>query len=288
MLTAATSAQNRAGSAVKGEGLDHRMEFFDPKTRPVAVFWDSDALLTAPPSLARNTGAAVFWRAAMNMGAANMTPLVEGDRLQALRLARGALPRLADATDPAPRIELCAAAFLQNRDADDGGTLVERHWVGRVVYAFAAALFNQHGHVSQGEANSALTPGVMRKLGARDPDAMCRIAAALDAWREGDPIEDAPERGATALEQIFQSSRHADPVSAARHPAREPADHPRALAQELQRRPQARVRARARSVARSAAVDVVNAVAFMDRPGLEFPATTRGERHNEDQAPEPR
>jgi alcohol dehydrogenase class IV len=205
VLTAATSAQNRAGSAVKGESLDHRMEFFDPKTRPVAVFWDSDALLTAPPSLARNTGAAVFWRSAMNMGAASMTPLVEGDRLQALRLARNALPRLANASDPAPRIELCAAAFLQNRDADDGGMLVEKHWVGRVVYAFAAALFNKHEHVSQGEANNALTPGVMRRLGYRDPDAMCRIAEALDAWHEGDPVDTAPERAAAALERAFES-----------------------------------------------------------------------------------
>jgi alcohol dehydrogenase class IV len=205
VLTAATSAQNRAGSAVKSDALDHRMEFFDPKTRPVAVFWDSDALLTAPATLALNTGAAVFWRAAMNMGAKRMTPLVEGDRLQALRLARGALPRLSDPSDPAPRIELCAAAFLQNRDADDGGALNETHWVGRVVYAFAAALFNLHGHVSQGEANNALTPGVMRALGRRDPDAMSRIAEALGAWREGDAIDDAPERAAAALEAIFRS-----------------------------------------------------------------------------------
>ena len=29
--------------------------------------------------------------------------------------------------------------------------------MGRVVYAFAAALFNQHEHVSQGEAHVALT-----------------------------------------------------------------------------------------------------------------------------------
>jgi alcohol dehydrogenase class IV len=205
VLTAGTSAQNRAGSAVKSEHLDHRMEFFDPKTRPVAVFWDNDAVLTAPPSLARTTGASIFWRAAMNMGSAHMTPLVEADRLQALRLAQGALPRLADAADPAPRIELCAAAFLQNRDADDGGGLMERHWVGRVVYAFAAALFNQHGHVTQGEANSALTPGVMRRLGSRDPEAMCNIAKALGAWRDGDPPDGAPECAAAALERVFES-----------------------------------------------------------------------------------
>jgi alcohol dehydrogenase class IV len=205
VLTAATSAQNRAGSAVKDERLDHRMEFFDPKTRPVAVFWDSEALLTAPESLVRTTAASVFWRAAMNMGATRMTPLVEADRLQALRLARGALARLGDSADPGPRIELCAAAFLQNRDADDGGSLMERHWVGRVVYAFAAALFNLHGHVGQGEANSALTPGVTRKLGGRDPQAMCRIAAALDAWQEGDALDEAPERAARAIEQTLGS-----------------------------------------------------------------------------------
>ena len=205
VLTAATSAQNRGGSAVKGDSLDHRMEFFDPKTRPVAVFWDSDALLTAPFSLARDTGAAVFWRAAMNMGASNMTPLVEGDRMQALRLARHALTRLADSTDAGPRIELCAAAFLQNRDADDGGGVADKHWVARVVYAFAAALYNQHEHVSQGRANNALTPAVMRKLGSRDAQAMRRIAQALDAWREGDRVEDAPERAASALEAFFRS-----------------------------------------------------------------------------------
>jgi alcohol dehydrogenase class IV len=205
VLTAATSAQNRGGSAVKGDALDHRMEFFDPKTRPVAVFWDSDALLTAPFSLARDTGAAVFWRAAMNMGASNTTPLVEGDRMQALRLARHALTRLTDSTDAAPRIELCAAAFLQNRDADDGGGVADKHWVARVVYAFAAALYNQHEHVSQGRANNALTPAVMRKLGSRDAQAMRRIAQALDVWREGDRVEDAPERAASALEAFFRS-----------------------------------------------------------------------------------
>ena len=206
VLTAATSAQNRAGSAVKNPELDHRMEFFDPKTRPVAVFWDADALLTAPPRLAMTTGVSVFWRAVMNLGTTRMTPLVEGDRLQAFRLARNALPRLADATDPAPRIELCAAAYLQNRDADDGGALVEKHWVGRVVYAYAAALFNLHGHVTQGEANTALTPTALRRFGSRDPEAMCGIARALGVWQDGDDISAAPERAAAELERLFQEA----------------------------------------------------------------------------------
>lgn len=206
VLTAATSAQNRAGSAVKSAQLDHRMEFFDPKTRPAAIFWDADALLTAPPRLALTTGVSVLWRAVMNLGAVRMTPLVEGDRLQALRLARNALPRLADARDAGPRIDLCAAALLQNRDADDGGTLFEHHWVGRVIYAFAAALFNLHPHVSQGEANSALTPAVMRRLGVRNPEAMMRIALALGVCGEDEAPAAALLKAADALEELFRSA----------------------------------------------------------------------------------
>jgi alcohol dehydrogenase class IV len=205
VLTAATSAQNRAGSAVKSESLDHRMEFFDPKTRPVALFWDADALLSAPAGLARDTGVAVLWRAVMNLGAARMNPLVEGDRLQAFRLARNALARVGDPPDAGPRIDLCAAAFLQNRDADDGGTMFERHWAGRVIYAFAAALFNLHPHVSQGAANCALTGTVMRQLGARNLPEMTRIAQALEAWDETQALEQAPLRAADALDALFRS-----------------------------------------------------------------------------------
>jgi len=206
VLTAATSAQNRAGSAVKNPAMDHRMEFFDPKTRPAAVFWDAGALLTAPPRLALTTGVSVLWRAIMNSGATRMTPLVEGDRLQALRLASHALARVQDPHDAAPRIALCAAAYLQNRDADDGGALMEKHWVGRVVYAFAAALFNAQSHVTQGEANAALTPTMMRHFGERDPDAMCGIARALGVWNDDDAREDAVERAAAEIERLFSEA----------------------------------------------------------------------------------
>ncbi len=199
VLTAATTAQNRAGSAVKDPARPNRMEFFDPKTRPAAVFWDEDALLTAPVSLARTTGTSVFWRSLMNLGAPRMAPLSEGDRLQAFRLARGAFSRMSDPLDAGARIEMCAAAFLQNRDADDGGALTEKHWPARVVYALATALFNLHGHVGQGEANSALTATVIRHFGARDPEAMALIAAAFGVTDE----RPAHECAADAVEQAF-------------------------------------------------------------------------------------
>ena len=202
VLTAATTAQNRAGSAVKDPARPNRMEFFDPKTRPAAVFWDEEALLTAPVSLARTTGTSVFWRSLMNLGAPSMAPLSEGDRLQAFRLARGALARMSDPQDAGARVEMCAAAFLQNRDADDGGALTEKHWPARVVYALATALFNLHAHVGQGEANSALTATMIRHFGARDAQAMALIAEAFGVTDE----RAAHERAAEAVELAFKQA----------------------------------------------------------------------------------
>ena len=205
VLTSATSAQNRAGSAVKDPNRTNRMEFFDPKTRPVAVFWDNEALMTAPMSLVKTTTISAVWRTTMNLGATRVAPLAEGDRLQAFRLARYALEHLNDSSDVSPRIAACGAAYLQNRDADDGGMAAGKHWVERVVYAFATALFQMHVHVGQGEASAALTPTVMRKLGARNAQSMALIAQGLGVWREGDAIDSAPEKAAAELERLFKS-----------------------------------------------------------------------------------
>jgi len=182
VCTVGTSATHRGGSAVKNDLLDHRMEFFDPKTRPQAVYWDHRALATAPVSMALESGFSVFCRALVNLGSTQVNPLVEGNRRQAFALADRALPRLlAAADDPVPRVELCAAAWLQNRDSDDGGSMFDKHWVQRVIYAFATALFIRYPQVSQGQANAALTSAVMRALGPRDPQATVNMAVALGA-----------------------------------------------------------------------------------------------------------
>ena len=205
VLTAPTTAQNRAGSRMKDDATARGMEFFDPKTRPVAIFWDTDALLTAPPQLIRTGAATIYCRAVMNLGAVADNPLVEGDRLQAYRLAAGALPRVADAADPAPRFELCAATLLMNREADDGGTQFVRHWAGRVTYAYATALVSVFPHIGQGEANSAVSGTALRRLGGRDPEAMARIGAALGVWNETMPLAEAPHKVADALETAFRA-----------------------------------------------------------------------------------
>jgi alcohol dehydrogenase class IV len=202
VLTVGTSAQNRGGSPAKSQEAGRRLEFFDPKTRPAALFWDQDALLTAPVSMVCASGGAVFWRAIMNMGYGKATPLSDFNRKEVFELTRASLAGLKDPRDVAARMNLCLATYLQNREVDDGGSGV-RHWVSRVVYAFASAIFNMHGEVSQGAAHCALTPSVMRRLGSRDPEAMCAIARALGVWRNGDPATEAPFRAAAELEKIF-------------------------------------------------------------------------------------
>jgi alcohol dehydrogenase class IV len=202
VLTAPTTAQNRAGSRMKDDATARGMEFFDPKTRPVAIFWDTDALLTAPPQLIRAGAATIWCRAVMNLGATDDNPLVEGDRLQSYRLAAGALERLGDAADPAPRFDLCAATLLQNREADDGGTQFARHWAMRVSYAFSTSLISVFPQVGQGEGYSAVLGTVLRRLGNRDPEAMTRIAAALGIT--GVPPGEASRRIADRMDEVFR------------------------------------------------------------------------------------
>jgi len=203
VLTAPTTAQNRAGSRMKDDATARGMEFFDPKTRPAAIFWDKEALLTAPLSLIR-TGAGTIWcRSVMNLGGIGENPMVEGNRQQSYRLAAGALSRIGNPADAGPRFDLCAATLLQNREADDGGTQFARHWAMRVSYAFSTAIISIFPHVGQGEAYAALTGTMLRRLGSRDPEAMARIAAGLDV---GDaPSAEIPERIARKMEEVFRS-----------------------------------------------------------------------------------
>jgi alcohol dehydrogenase class IV len=179
VLTAPTTAQNRAGSRMKDDATARGMEFFDPKTRPAAIFWDTGALLTAPAQLIRTGAATIYCRAVMNLGAVSENPLVEGDRLQSYRLAASAIGRITDPADPGPRLDLCAATLLQNREADDGGSQFARHWPMRVAYAFSTSLISVFPQVGQGDAYAALTGTVLRRLGDRDPGAMALIAQAL-------------------------------------------------------------------------------------------------------------
>ncbi len=205
VVTTPTTAMNRAGSGLKNDDLDHRMEFYDPKTRPVALFWDAEALLSAPPELIRSTATTTFSGALRVLGSHDMNPLVEGDRQQAFRLLHRALPTIMTEPDNAAlRIDLCAAAFLENRAADDDqGRRRSRDVTSSRAYALATALHIRYDHVWQGESTSSVMPMVTRLTPPDDVDVAARIAEALGVWRAGMSSRAAAEATADRLEAIY-------------------------------------------------------------------------------------
>ena len=160
--TTPTSAMNRAGTGLKNPALDQRMEYFDPKTRPQAIFLDEDALLTAPWEVWRSTSTTVFAGLVGGMSQTDMNPLVAGDQRHAFGLAHNAYLKMKDSqADGALRMDMALAAFLQNRAEDDGrrgfrvGTFMGN-------YAVSTALHIRYPAIGQGESTSVVQAHTIR------------------------------------------------------------------------------------------------------------------------------
>ena len=201
--TTPTSAMNRAGTGLKNPVLDHRMEYFDPNTRPQAIFLDDDVLLSVPREVIRSTATTVFAAAVATMGQVERNPLAEGDRDQAFRLAHRAYGRLMGELDnPALRRDLAVAAFLQNRGEDDGA----RRFRGGAFagdYAVSTALHLAYPHVGQGESTSVLHATGIRLAEVIEPQCARQVAEALGVWRTGMAGRDAALASADALEVLY-------------------------------------------------------------------------------------
>jgi alcohol dehydrogenase class IV len=201
--TTPNSAMNRAGTGLKNPDLDHRMEYFDPKTRPQAIFLDEDALLSAPPELIRSTATTVFAGLVGAMAQTEINPLADGDRNHAFHLAHRAYPRLVDELDNASlRIDLCIAAFLQNRAEDDGS----RRFRGDAFsgnYAVSTALHVRYPHVGQGESTSVVHAAKIRLSDRVDARSSRQVAEALGVWRDGMDAQEAALAVADTLETLY-------------------------------------------------------------------------------------
>ena len=201
--TTPTSAMNRAGTGLKNPDLDHRMEYFDPKTRPQAIFLDDEALLTAPPELIRSTATTVFASLVGGMAQLDSNPLALGDRNHAFQLAFHAYPRLVDELDnPSLRTDLCIAAFLQNRAEDDG----QRRFRGGVFsgnYAVSTALHVRYPHVGQGESTSVVHAPKIRLAETVEPRSARQVADAVGVWRDGMDGRQAALAVADMLEGLY-------------------------------------------------------------------------------------
>lgn len=191
VMTAASTSQNRAGASIRDETAGRQLEFFDPKTRPRAVFWDAEALLTAPRSLVRSAAGMEYWWALVNLaGAGGENPLVLASRRQCWQLAQAAMPRIDDATDWRVRVELCAAALLRTRDEDDGGVPlgvapgsheIRMHPIARATYMLAQGLFNTGTGISQPEATMVLAAPAVRAFGDLCAEVVADLGRLLEA-----------------------------------------------------------------------------------------------------------
>ncbi|MEI7712229.1 MAG: iron-containing alcohol dehydrogenase [Rhodospirillales bacterium] len=201
--TTPTSAMNRAGTGLKNPDLDQRMEYFDPKTRPQAIFFDDDALLSAPPSLIRSTATTLFASLVSSMSQLGLNPLAEGDRNHAFKLAFAAYPRLIEELEnPKLRLDLCVAAFLMNRAEDDG---LRRFRGGPFSgnYAVSTALHVRYPHVGQGESTSVVHAPKIRISETIDPQSARQVAEALGVWHGNMDGRQAALSVADWLEDIY-------------------------------------------------------------------------------------
>jgi len=201
--TTPTSAMNRAGTGLANPDLDHRMEYFDPKTRPVAVLLDEGALAATPEPVMRSTATTVFASTLAAMEQIAINPLAEADRDHAFRLAHRAYLRLIGAPgDATARMELAVAAFLQNRAEDDGAARF-RGGVFAGNYAVSTALHLRYPHVGQGESTCVVHASRIRLAEAVELAPARQVAAALGLWRDGMDAHAAALAVADGLEALY-------------------------------------------------------------------------------------
>jgi alcohol dehydrogenase class IV len=202
--TTPTSAMNRAGTGLKNPDLGHRMEYFDPKTRPHSIFLDEGVLLSTPPEVIRSAATTVFAGAVSSISQMGANPLVAGDLRHGFRLAHDAYLRLMGELDnPALRIDLSLAAFLASRAEDDGrGRFTPGPFSGS--YAISTALHVRYPKVGQGESTSVVHATALRlgAAGAEETQAQ-QVASALGVWRNGMGAEAAAMAVADRLEEVY-------------------------------------------------------------------------------------
>ncbi len=197
VLTTPSTAMTRAGTAVKDVKSSHRLELFDPKTRPFAMIWDDDALLTAPADLYLSTAASAFSGIAASAASPRINPLSLADLLHALRLSLESLPLMrTDPSNATARMNLVAASFLSNRALD-----AMRGRAFGLISSFGHVIDTLYDHISHGDASSLTTAWCMRFNLEQTAGGLARLAKALGA--AGDLPEMAAARRAPDIIEDF-------------------------------------------------------------------------------------
>ena len=182
----------------------HRVELFDPKTRPCAVIWDEEALLTAPPRLFLSAAASCYSGVVGGLQSQGINPLAEGDLLQALRLLTGNLALVQKQPgDGQVRLNLTAAAFLSNRSSDNGagggGAMA-------VVSSLAHSLDTRYPDCDHGSAYSILTAPGIRFNRSHNAAGQARLAFLMGVETHGMDQQQSARLAADAVESTYRET----------------------------------------------------------------------------------
>ena len=201
VLTTPTTAATRAGTAVIDGETGHRLEMFDPKTRPSAVIWDTAALLTAPAELCVSAAGSLFSGVASALQAPRLNPMAAADLVGALNLLRDNLPQVpANPEDGSARVNLCVAAFIYNRAWDTGAN---GSALG-VVSALAHSLDTRYAECSHGAAYSITTAPGMRFNRDHNLGGQARFADAFGARNASMTDGTAADAAAESVSNFFR------------------------------------------------------------------------------------
>ncbi len=199
VLTTPSTAMTRAGTAVKDTESHHRLELFDPKTRPAAMIWDDDALLTAPADLYLSTAASALSGIVAGAASPRINPLSLADLLHALRLSLESLPLIrTDPNNTTARINLVAASFLSNRALDS-----MRGRAFGIISSLGHVIDTLYTHLSHGDSSALTTAWGLRFNLEQTSAGLARLAQALGVGN-GLPQNEAAARAPDFIEDFYR------------------------------------------------------------------------------------
>jgi len=200
VLTTPSTAMTRAGTAIMDTESRHRLELFDPKTRPSAMIWDEDALLSAPADLYLSTAASALSGILTGAAAPRMNPISHADMLHALRLSLESLPLMrSDPNNTTARVNLVAASFLSNRALDG-----MRGRAFGIVSSLGHVIDTLYPNVSHGDSHSLTTAWGMRFNQEQTSPGLARLALALGVG-SGLPESEAAKRAPDFIDDFYRT-----------------------------------------------------------------------------------
>jgi len=198
VLTTPSTAMTRAGTAIMDTQARHRLELFDPKTRPSAMIWDDDALLSAPADLYLSTAASALSGILTGAAAPRTNPISQADMLHALRLSLESLPLLrSDPNNTTARVNLVAASFLSNRALDG-----MRGRAFGIVSSLGHVIDTLYPDVSHGDSHSLTTAWGMRFNQVETSAGLARLAYELGVGN-GLPENEAAKRAPDFIDDFY-------------------------------------------------------------------------------------